>query len=200
MNPTATSLQRICVFTGSRPGARDAYGEAARSLGRTLVRRGIGLVYGGGNVGLMGELADAALAEGGEVIGVIPESLVRKEVAHEGLSQLRVVGSMHERKAQMADLADAFIALPGGMGTLEELFEILTWAQLGLHGKPSGLLDVGGYFAPLLELLDHAVGEGFIQQRHRSLLLHSTSADELLTAFAHHRPTTTAPLIDRESS
>jgi hypothetical protein len=200
MKPTGTSLQRICVFTGSRPGARDAYGEAARNLGRTLVRRGIGLVYGGGNVGLMGELADAALAEGGEVIGVIPESLVRKEVAHGGLSQLRVVRSMHERKAQMADLADGFIALPGGMGTLEELFEILTWAQLGLHGKPCGLLDVGGYFERLLAFLDHAVSEDFLRSEHRSILAYAEDADSLLAAFERHRATPLEKWIDRETS
>jgi uncharacterized protein (TIGR00730 family) len=181
------SLRRICVFCGSRPGAGDAYVAAARSLGRTLAVRGLGVVYGGGNVGLMGELADAALAGGGEVIGVIPEALVQQEVAHTGLTELRVVRSMHERKAQMADLSDAFVALPGGMGTFEELFEILTWAQLGFHEKPSGLLDVGGYFAPLLELLDHAVSEGFVRPRHRALLLHAASADDLLEAFAHRR-------------
>jgi uncharacterized protein (TIGR00730 family) len=184
MGAEAVSLRRICVFCGSRSGLGDAYVTAARALGRTLAERGLAVVYGGGNVGLMGELADAALAGGGEVIGVIPEALVRKEVAHTGLTELRVVASMHERKAQMADLSDAFIALPGGMGTFEELFEILTWAQLGLHEKPCGLLDVCGYFAPLCELLDHAVAEGFVDARHRRLLLHSTSSDELLTAFA----------------
>jgi len=194
------SLQRICVFTGSRPGARADYGAAARALGRTLAQRGIGLVYGGGNVGLMGEMADAALASGGEVIGVIPESLVRKEVAHGGLSELRVVRSMHERKAQMADLADAFIALPGGMGTLEELFEILTWAQLGLHAKPCGLLDVCGYFERLLGFLDRAVAEDFLRQDHRRLLLYAEEAESLLEAFAHYRATPAERMIDRQIS
>jgi len=193
------SLQRICVFTGSRPGARAEYGAAARALGSALAGRGIGLVYGGGNVGLMGALADAALASGGEVIGVIPEALVRKEVAHAGLSELRVVHSMHERKAQMADLADAFIALPGGMGTLEELFEILTWAQLGLHAKPCGLLDVGGYFERLLGFLDHAVSEDFLREEHRGFLLYAEDTEALLEAFSRHRPPTLEKWIDRET-
>src|ERR671918_2776225 len=139
---TPPGLRRICVFCGSSPGARPAYGEAAEQLGRLLVERGIGLVYGGGKVGLMGRLADAVLAEGGEPIGVLPEALVAKEIGHPGLDDLRVVGSMHERKALMAELADAFVALPGGLGTLEELFEVYTWTQLGLLSKPLGLLDV----------------------------------------------------------
>jgi uncharacterized protein (TIGR00730 family) len=194
------SLHRICVFAGSRPGTRAEYAAAARALGRALARRGIVLVYGGGNVGLMGALADAALAAGGEVIGVIPEALVRKEVAHTGLSELRVVGSMHERKAQMADLADAFIALPGGIGTLEELCEILTWAQLGLHAKPCGLLDVCGYFQRLLGFLDHAVSENFLPAEQRDMLLYAEDTDALLEAFARHRAPTLAKWIDRETT
>jgi uncharacterized protein (TIGR00730 family) len=194
------SLRRICVFTGSQLGARGDYAAAARTLGGILARRRIGLVYGGGNVGLMGELADAALAAGGEVIGVIPDALVRKEVVHEGLSELRVVRSMHERKAQMADLADAFVALPGGMGTLEELCEILTWAQLGLHAKPCGLLDVGGYFERLLAFLDHAVSEGFLRAEHRSILLYAEKAERLLEALARHRATPAEKWIDRDTS
>jgi len=194
------SLRRICVFAGSRPGARAEYAAAARALGGTLARRGIGLVYGGGNVGLMGELADAALAAGGEVIGVIPEALVRKEVAHTGLSELRVVDSMHERKAQMADLADAFIALPGGMGTLEELCEILTWAQLGLHAKPCGLLDVCGYFERLLGFLDHAVAEDFLRAEHRDILFTAEDTERLLEAFSRHRAPTVEKWIDRETT
>lgn len=194
------SFQRICVFTGSRPGTRDAYASAAQRLGATLARRGIGLVYGGGDVGLMGVLADAVLGGGGEVIGVIPEALVRKEVAHAGLSELRTVSSMHERKAQMAELADAFIALPGGMGTLEELFEILTWAQLGLHTKPCGLLDVGGYFEHLLAFLDHAVSEDFLREEHRALLVYADDVERLLADLERPRAAPVEKWIDRETS
>jgi len=148
---TPRPLRRLCVFTGSSAGVRPEYREAARDLGRLLAQRGIGLVYGGARVGLMGAVADAALEAGGVVIGVIPQGLVAKEIAHTGLTELRVVASMHERKAMMADLADGFVALPGGWGTLEEFFEVLTWAQLGLHAKPCGLLNVGGYFDGLLK-------------------------------------------------
>lgn len=165
-----TTPLRICVFCGSSPGHDPRYAALADDVGALLARRGLGLVYGGGKVGLMGRLADAALAAGGEVIGVIPERLVEREVAHQGLSTLHVVGSMHERKAQMARLSAAFLALPGGLGTLEELFEVWSWAQLGYHGKPCGLLDVNGYFAPLAAFLDRAVEEGFLQPRHRAVL------------------------------
>ena len=173
-------MRRVCVFCGSSPGARPIYAGAARALGETMASRGLGLVYGGGNVGLMGILADAMLARGAEVIGVIPESLVAWEVAHTGLADLRVVDSMHARKAMMADLADGFIALPGGLGTLEEFLEVCTWAQLGFHDKPMGLLDVDGYFAPLLALLDHAVGERFVRPEHRAMVLVAGTATELL--------------------
>jgi uncharacterized protein (TIGR00730 family) len=161
---------------------------AAQTLGAELVRRGLTLVYGGGDVGLMGVLADAALAAGGRVIGVIPEALVQREVAHRALTELRVVDSMHERKALMAELADAFIALPGGIGTLEELCEVLTWAQLGIHNKPVGLLNVAGYFRPLIELFDHAVAEGFMQADHRRLLLTAADGATLLDACAAWEP------------
>jgi uncharacterized protein (TIGR00730 family) len=162
---------RVCVFCGSSPGARPVYLEAARELGALLAERGIGLVYGGASVGLMGELADAVLAADGEAIGVIPRSLLGRELAHARLTELHVVETMHERKALMADLSGAFVALPGGAGTLDELFEALTWRQLGLHSKPIGLLDVDGFFEPLLALADHLVEEGFVRPEHRALLL-----------------------------
>ena len=165
----------ICVFCGSRPGARPEYLACARRLGEVLASRGLRLVYGGSTVGLMGALADAALARGGEVVGVIPRSLVEREIAHLGLTELRVVGTMHERKALMAHLSDAFVALPGGFGTWDELFEIVTWAQLGLHHKPAGLLNVAGYFEPMLEMVRRAVAEGFIAPENEALL---RSADE----------------------
>ena len=157
-------MQRVCVFCGASTGRRSAYAEAARGFGALLAERGLGLVYGGGRVGLMGALADGALAGGGEAIGVIPQGLVDRELAHPGLSELRVVQSLHERKAEMASLADAFVALPGGFGTLDELMEQLTWAQLGLHRKPVGLLDVEGYWAPLIAVARHATQEGFVRE------------------------------------
>jgi uncharacterized protein (TIGR00730 family) len=171
---------KICVFTGSRQGARSTYVEVARCLGRALVRRHYGLVYGGGKVGLMGVIADTVLALGGHVTGVIPDALVTKEVAHEGLSELRIVKSMHERKAVMAELADGFIAMPGGIGTMEEFFEVLSWAQLGIHNKPCALLDAAGYYQPLIRFLDHAVAEDFLTPKHRALLLVEKEAEELL--------------------
>ena len=194
------SFERICVFTGSRPGVSAEYAAAARNLGLTLAHCEIGLVYGGGNVGLMGVLADGAIDGGGDVIGVIPEALFQKEVAHAGLSELRVVHSMHERKAEMAELADAFIALPGGMGTLEELFEILTWAQLGLHAKPCGLLDVNGYFERLLGFLDYAVTQDFLREEHRALLLCADDAEQLIEDLERPRPLPASKWIDRETS
>ena len=162
---------RVCVFCGSSAGRHASYADAARAFGALLSGSGVGLVYGGAAVGLMGAVADAALAAGGEVIGVIPKALVAHEVAHHGLSELHVVGSMHERKALMAELADAFVALPGGIGTLEELFEVWTWAQLGMHAKPCGLLDVDGYYARLCEFLDQVVEQGFLKPVHRALLV-----------------------------
>lgn len=163
-------MPRVCVFAGSSVGVRPSYRAAAEALGSAIAARGWGLVYGGGGIGLMGVVADAALAGGGEVIGVIPNALDTHEVAHRGLTSLRVVADMHTRKASMADLADGFVALPGGLGTFDELFEIVTWAQLGFHAKPIGLLDVDGYFAPLRALVEHAVAEGFVAPRYRALL------------------------------
>ena len=168
-------MQRICVFCGSQSGTNDLYRQAAIALGQLLAQHGYGLVYGGGSVGLMGVIADAVLASGGEVIGVIPESMVSRELAHTGLSQLQVVPGMHERKARMAALADAFIALPGGYGTFEELFEVITWAQLRMHRKPIGLLNVAGYFNAFKTLVDQAIAEGFIRAEHWHLF---TMADD----------------------
>ena len=186
-------MQHVCVYCGSNRGARPEYAAAATRLGRLLGERGIGLVYGGGNVGLMGVLADAALAAGAAVIGVIPQALVDREVAHQGLTEQRVVGSMHERKALMAELADAFIALPGGLGTLDELFEIWTWSQLGFHGKPCGLLDVAGYFQPLVAFLDRAVAEGFVRRQHRDTLHVEADPERLLALLGAYQ----APLVGK---
>jgi uncharacterized protein (TIGR00730 family) len=183
-------MQRICVFCGANFGRRPAYRLAAEATGRLLAARGLGLVYGGGAVGLMGAVADAALAAGGEVIGVIPEALATKEIAHQGLSALHVVPSMHARKALMAELADGFIALPGGFGTFEELFEVLTWAQLGLHKKPIGVLDVEGYFAALQGLRDHAEAEGLVRPEHARLLHVADEPAALLAELAAARPVT----------
>jgi hypothetical protein len=170
----------IGVFCGSAHGRSDAYTAAAKQFGRSVAGRGLRVVYGGASVGLMGTIADAVLAEGGEVIGVIPGALVDREIAHRRLTELRVVETMHERKAGMAALADAFVALPGGLGTLEELFEIWTWGQIGLHVKPYGLLNTAGYYDPLIEFLDHAVREGFVRERQRSSLVVASDPDELL--------------------
>ncbi len=181
------ALRRICVFAGSSVGVREAYTTAAAALGRALAWRDIGVVYGGASRGLMGVLADAALAEGGEVIGVLPRGLFAREVAHAGLTTLHEVGSMHERKALMSDLADGYIALPGGFGTFDELFEIVTWAQIGLHHKPIGLLDVGGYFGPLLALVAHAAAEGFVPASNSDLLLCHDDPAALLEALTAYR-------------
>jgi uncharacterized protein (TIGR00730 family) len=181
-------MHSVCVFCGSNSGAGEAYAEAARGLARAIARRRLTLVYGGGNVGLMGVLADAALDAGARVIGVIPRRLVEKEVAHSRLTEQRIVGTMHERKALMADLADAFIALPGGLGTLDETFEMLTWTQLGYHRKPSALLDVNGYFERLAAFLDHAVEERFVTAAHRGMLIIERDPDAVLDRLA------TAPL------
>lgn len=174
------ALNAVCVFCGSQPGARPDYLQAARELGTLLARRGVATVYGGGHVGMMGALADAALAAGGQVIGVIPEHLMRPEVAHQQLSELRVVDSMHARKRMMAQRADAFIVLPGGFGTLEEMFEMVTWLQLQLQSKPVGCVNVSGYFDHLLAFLRHAAAEDFIRPQHRDLLLVEPTAPLLL--------------------
>ena len=176
-------MRRLCVFCGSSVGARPAYAASARQVAAALAGRGIGLVYGGGGIGLMGVLADAVLAARGEAIGVIPRALATREIAHQGLTQLRIVGSMHERKALMAGLADAFLVLPGGMGTLDELCEILTWAQLGLHAKPVGLVDVRGYWRPFLAFLDAAVVEGFVREGDRAKLRCTGDAGTLVDAL-----------------
>jgi uncharacterized protein (TIGR00730 family) len=177
-------MRKICVFTGSRQGLCPEYAGAAKQLGRELVARGYGLVYGGGKVGLMTVIADTVLELKGHVTGVIPSSLVSKEVAHLGLSDLRVVDSMHERKALMAELSDGFIAMPGGIGTMEELFEVLSWAQLGLHDKPCALLNVAGYYDPLIQFIDHAVAQDFIKPKHRALLIVDSDPGSLLDRFA----------------
>lgn len=174
------NLQSICVFCGSQQGTRPVYAAAARELGTLLASRGIRVIYGGGRVGLMGALADSAMAAGGEVIGVIPRDLLDREVGHDGLTRLEVVDSMHQRKARMAELADAFIALPGGYGTFEELFEALTWCQLGIHAKPSGLLDVEGYFSGLRQQLKRSVEEGLLRPQHAGLLAVAQDAHALL--------------------
>lgn len=173
----------ICIFTGSRPGASPDYAKAATELARELVKRGRGLVYGGGNVGLMNIIANTALQDGGYVIGVIPDAFVSKEVAHAGLSELRVVHSMHERKALMAELSVGFMALPGGIGTMEEFFEVLSWAQLGLHNKPCGLLNVDGYYDSLIEFLDYAVAEDFVKEKDRALLIVENEVVKLVDRF-----------------
>jgi len=195
-----TKIRRLCVFCGSSPGARSQYAEAALELGSELVARGIGLVYGGGCVGLMGILADRVLAEGGHVIGVIPRALMDLEVGHRGLSDLRIVASMHERKALMAELSDGFVALPGGLGTLDECFEILTWAQLGLHSKPVGLLNVAGYFDRLLGFLDHAVDERFLRPEHRQLVQLDDQAASLLDRLAMAPVPALQKWIDRDET
>ncbi|ACA17846.1 conserved hypothetical protein [Methylobacterium sp. 4-46] len=179
---------RLCVFCGSSDGALPLYREGAAALGRHLARSGVGLVYGGGKVGLMGAVADAILEEGGEAIGVMPRALVEKEIGHPGLTTLHVVGSMHERKAMMADLADGFVALPGGLGTFEELFEIWTWAQLGYHPKPVALLNVGGFYDGLLAFLDHVTGQGFVRAPHRAMLLAGDAPEDLLARIRAYEP------------
>jgi uncharacterized protein (TIGR00730 family) len=193
-------MKRVCVFAGSSAGSRDEYQDAARALGRTLAERGIGLVYGGARVGLMGIIADATLTAGGQAIGVIPAALVAREIAHEGLTELRIVSSMHERKALMADLSDAFIAVPGGWGTLEEFFEVLTWAQLGLHRKPCGLLNVLGYFDGLLSFLEHAVGERFLRREYASMIAVAASPAALLDRLGSYAPPAVEKWIDRAST
>ena len=191
-------IEQLCVFCGSKHGRQVAYTNAARKLGRVLAERGIGLVYGGGDVGLMGEVANAVIEDGGEVIGVIPGFMVGAEVAHHGLTELRVVASMHERKEVMATLADGFVGLPGGWGTLEELFEMTTWGQLGLHHKPIGLLNAGDFFADLVSFLDHAVEQGFIKAPHRGLLAVDDDVDRLLDTLIARVPAAGPGLVDEE--
>ncbi len=191
------SMKRICVFCGSNRGMRNQYIEAAQELGKVLVKRNLGLVYGGGNVGLMGIIADSVLAEGGEAIGVIPQSLVDREVAHQSLTKMHIVNSMHERKALMADLSDGFIAMPGGMGTFDEFCEILTWAQLGIHQKPCGVLNVENYFTPLLKMFDHAMDEGFLRDAHRDLMIEATKPEILLDLFDNYQPKPVAKWMDQ---
>lgn len=186
-------LKRVCVFCGSSRGIQPAYVQAAKQIGRLLPERGIELVYGGGKVGLMGVVANACLGQGGRVIGVIPGALAAKEIAHMGLTELRIVESMHERKAIMADLADAFIVLPGGYGTWEEFCEVLTWSQLGLHRKPCALLNVNGYYDPLLAMADRAMNDGFVRDVHRELLLADIDPTYLLDRLTNY----TVPRIDK---
>jgi uncharacterized protein (TIGR00730 family) len=186
-------MHSVCIFLGSNPGTNPAYLQAARDMGAELARRGLTTVYGGSNVGLMGALADAALEAGGRVIGIIPEALRKKELAHAGLTELHVVGSMHERKALIAEKSDAFVALPGGMGTLEELCEMLTWAQLGFHKKPCGLLDVDGYYDHLNKFFDHAVSQGFLVAAHRGMALSAQTPAALLDGFKNY----VAPVVNK---
>jgi uncharacterized protein (TIGR00730 family) len=193
-------MQRICVFCGAKPGADPAYLQAARAFGELLAVRDIELVYGGGRVGLMGAVADAVLAGGGAAIGVIPQALAEKEVAHEDLTQLYLVSSMHERKATMAKLSDAFVALPGGFGTLEEFCEVITWAQLGLHSKPCGLLDVGGFWQPLTAFFDGCVEAGFVGAAERELVLVESAPDRLLERLETFQPLGTKRWIQLEEA
>lgn len=193
-------MKRVCVFCGSNRGRRPIYAQAAQNLARVFLEQEIGLVFGGGRVGLMGLLADAMLAGGGEVVGVIPQALVARELAHPAVQTMHVVRSMHERKALMADLSDGFIALPGGYGTFEEFCEVLTWAQLGLHAKPCGLLNPTGFFDPLLALFDHAVAEQFIVDKHRELLVVDEDPQRLVARMQTHRLPQVQKWIDREQS
>lgn len=188
---------RLCVFCGSSAGADPAYAEAAHGLGTAIARRGFGLVYGGASVGLMGMVADGALAAGGEVIGVLPKSMQERELAHRGLTELHIVDSMHARKAMMADRSDGFIALPGGVGTLEEMFEIWTWGQLGYHRKPLGMLNVTGYYDPLLAFLDSTVSAGFVRELHRGMLIAETDPEPLLDRMVAYEPPSVVKWIDR---
>jgi uncharacterized protein (TIGR00730 family) len=193
-------VRRVALFCGSRRGANPLFVEAAEQMGRSIARRGLGLVYGGGSIGLMNVAADAALESGGEVIGVIPRTMAELEIAHPGLSQLLIVESMHERKAAMSDVSDAFAALPGGFGTFEEFCEVVTWAQLGLHDKPCGILNVAGYYDPLLALFDRAVEQGFLTAECRALVLEERDVERLLDRFQAYRPPLVSSKIDRSQS
>jgi uncharacterized protein (TIGR00730 family) len=189
-------VRRVCVYAGSNSGSHPAYADAAHALACTMAARGIGLVYGGGKVGLMGVLADTMLSAGGEAIGVIPRALIDREIGHPGLTELKVVGSMHERKALMAELSDAFVAVPGGIGTLEELIEVYTWSQLGIHSKACGVLNVRGYYDHLSAFLDHAVDEAFLRPQHRAVLTVAADPVELLDRLAAFEPPTVAKWLD----
>jgi uncharacterized protein (TIGR00730 family) len=191
-------LRTLCVFCGSNPGVRKDYAAAARGLGRAMAERGVRLVFGGGQVGLMGVVADAVMEAGGEAVGVMPKALLEKEIGHQRLTDLQVVGTMHERKALMADLADAFVALPGGYGTFEEFMEVLTWAQLSLHEKPCGLLNVAGFYEPLVNLFDRAVEEGFVRADHRSLALLEEDPQKLLDLLESYTPPATEKWVSSE--
>lgn len=193
-------MKSVCVFCGSSIGDKPIYRETAALLGRKLASLDIRLVYGGGNVGLMGMMADAMLEAGGDVLGVIPQSLVDWEVAHRGITELVIVQSMHERKARMAESSDAFIALPGGFGTFEEFCEVLTWSQLGLHAKPCGMLNIDGFYDPLLALFDRAVQDRFLKPEHRDLVIAETDIDALLSRLSEYQPISVSKLIDRASS
>jgi uncharacterized protein (TIGR00730 family) len=194
---TDRQMNRICVFCGTNPGSRPEYGAAARQLGQILAEQGIELVYGGASVGIMGELADSVHEHGGHVTGIIPQQLMEKEAAHTGIPNLIVVASMHQRKSQMADMSDGFIALPGGIGTLEGFLEILTWGQLGIHAKPSGILNVAGYFDGLTRFLDHAVREGFLTQEHRSAIIMEADPQRLLEHMQASTPPDSKKLMGR---
>lgn len=184
-------MRTVCVFCGSSEGAREDYAAAARGLGRAMAGRGLKLVFGGGQVGLMGVVANAVMEAGGEAVGVMPKALLEKEIGHQRLTDLHVVGTMHERKALMAELSDAFVALPGGYGTFEEFLEVLTWAQLSLHEKPCGLLNVSGFYEPLISLFDRAVSEGFVRADHRSLALLEENPEKMLDLLENHNPPAT---------
>ena len=194
---TDRQMNRICVFCGTNPGSRPEYGAAARELGQILAEQGIELVYGGASVGIMGELADSVHEHGGHVTGIIPQQLMEKEAAHTGIPNLIVVASMHQRKSQMADMSDGFIALPGGIGTLEGFLEILTWGQLGIHAKPSGILNVAGYFDGLIRFLDHAVQEGFLTEEHRGAIILETDPRRLLEHMQASTPPDSEKLMGR---
>jgi uncharacterized protein (TIGR00730 family) len=194
------ALHRLCVFCGSSPGDDPAFREAARALGQAAAADNVGLVYGGASIGLMGAVADAALEAGGEVIGVIPHGLVAREVAHPGLTALHQVDSMHARKQRMAELADGFVALPGGLGTLEELFEVWTWALLGIHRKPVGLLEVGGYYADLLRFLDGATRRGFVRAEHRALLAVADQPAALIAQLRAYQPPPVRPWLSSDET
>ncbi|QPG65000.1 TIGR00730 family Rossman fold protein [Pseudomonas sp. BIGb0427] len=191
-------VRSVCVFCGASTGVNPAYREAAIALGQAIAARGLTLVYGGGAVGLMGIVADAAMAAGGEVIGIIPEALKNAEIGHTGLTRLEVVDGMHARKARMAELSDAFVALPGGLGTLEELFEVWTWGQLGYHAKPLGLLDVNGFYSKLGSFLDHVVEEGFVRPQHRAMLQLADSPAELLEAMDNFKAPVLPKWVDKK--
>jgi len=193
-------MKRICVFCGSNSGIDPIYLATAEKVGKFLADNGIELVFGGGRVGLMGKIADTVMENGGKVIGIIPQALSEREVAHQGLTELHVVGSMHERKAMMADLADGFIALPGGVGTFEEFCEIVTWAQLGIHKKPCALMNVGGFYDSFIAMFDHSMNQGFIRPQHRALVLVESEIDKLYKAMLEYRPPIVEKWLDKESS